>query len=103
MPTDKKVYATFKTAKQLPANYVHFHPLIYSVENSLPFVKLGEADHWQPDPQPDKLFWRTPILPTTLWVSFAGLLRWYQWFQILSGWLLGTLFIAGVTGIIRKD
>ena len=30
-------------------------------------------------------------------------LRWFLWFQILLGWLLATLFLVGVTGIIRKD
>jgi hypothetical protein len=26
-----------------------------------------------------------------------------QWFQILLGWVLATLFVAGLTGIVRKD
>ena len=30
-------------------------------------------------------------------------LRWFLWVQILLGWLLATLFVAGVTGIIRKE
>jgi hypothetical protein len=30
-------------------------------------------------------------------------LRWFVWVQILLGWLLATLFLAGVTGIVRKD
>jgi hypothetical protein len=102
-PTDKDAYATFKSAQQFPAHYERFHAFIYSVENSLPFVKLGQVERWQADPRPQSSVWRVPILPFTLWVSFAGLLRWYQWLQILSGWVLGTLFIAGVTGIIRKD
>jgi len=100
-PTDKEAYAAFKTAHQFPAYYQRFHAFIYSVENSLPFVKLGQVDHWQADPLPQTFVWRIPIL--SYWVSFAGLLRWYQWFQILSGWVLGTLFLAGLTGIIRKD
>jgi hypothetical protein len=27
---------------------------------------------------------------------------WFLWFQILFGWLLATLFIAGVSGIVHK-
>ena len=103
MPTDKDAYATFKAARQLPAHYEIFHASVYSVENSLPFVKLGQVDHWQADPRPQSFVWCAPIFRFPVCVSFAGLLRWYQWLQILSGWVLGTLFIAGVTGIIRKD
>ncbi len=102
-PTDKVAYTTFKAARQFPAQDEGFHAFIYSVENSLPFVRLGQVDHWQPDPHPKNQVWRVPILPFAVWLSFAGLLRWYAWLQILSGWVLGTLFIAGVTGIIRKD
>jgi hypothetical protein len=102
-PTDKEAYVTFKSGGQVPANYARFNALIYSVENSLPFVKLGQADRWQPDPHPSSFVRPVSIFPFTFFVSFAGLLRWYQWSQILFGWLLGTLFIAGVTGDVRKD
>jgi len=29
--------------------------------------------------------------------------RWFLWGQILLGWLLATLFIAGVSGIVHKE
>jgi hypothetical protein len=102
-PTDRDAYATFKNARQFPAHYERFHALIYSVENNLPFVKLGQVDHWQPDPRPQRHIWRVPLIPCGVWMSFAGILKWYGWWQILSGWVLGTLFIAGITGIIRRD
>ena len=103
VPTDKDAYVIFKDAQQFPAHYERFHALIYSVENSLPFVKLGQVDRWQPDPRPQRFVWRVPLARFSIWLSFSGLLRWYQWLQILAGWVLGTLFIAGITGIIRKD
>jgi hypothetical protein len=31
------------------------------------------------------------------------LLRTYLWLQIIAGWLLSAIFIAGVTGLIRND
>jgi sRNA-binding regulator protein Hfq len=40
------------------------------------------------------LSWRVPG---------PGLLRLFHWAQILLGWLLATLFVAGVTGVVRKE
>jgi hypothetical protein len=31
------------------------------------------------------------------------MLRYYLWLQIIAGWLLSAIFIAGVTGLIRND
>ena len=52
-PTDKQAYDSFKQNSQLPHNYEGFHPFVYSLENSFPLVKLGQVDHWQPDPNAD--------------------------------------------------
>jgi hypothetical protein len=102
-PIDKDAYATFKADRSFPAHYEKFNAFVYSVENSLPFVKLGQVDRWQPDPHPQTCVWRVRIFPLIIWVSFAAFLQWFLWIQILSGWILGTLFLAGVTGIIRKN
>lgn len=102
-PTDKDAYAAFKAARQLPSHYPSFSAFIFSVENTLPFVKLGQVDRWQTDPRPTCLIRRVPVLAFPIKLSLAAFLRWYQRLQILSGWILGTLFIGGVTGIIRKD
>jgi len=142
VPTDKDAYVSFKQDGRPPAHYIRFYPLVYSVENSLPLVKLGQADKWQPDPDkglphqttlpPDSP--DSPETPNTQpkplfrrfngFLVFFGLqknareqrrarlsrlemsptfLRWFLWFQILLGWLLATLFLAGVTGLIRKE
>jgi hypothetical protein len=102
-PTDKEAYGTFKASRQFPAHYERFHAFIYSIENSLPFIKLGQVDHWQADPRPESFVWHAPIFRLSVCLSLAGVLHWFQWLQILSGWVLGTLFIAGVTGVIRKE
>jgi len=33
----------------------------------------------------------------------GSLVLYYRWLQIIGGWLLGAIFIAGVTGLIRND
>jgi hypothetical protein len=31
------------------------------------------------------------------------MLRYYLWMQIIAGWLLSAIFIAGITGLVRND
>jgi hypothetical protein len=54
VPTDKDAYAEFRKSRTLPHNYPHLSPVIFSIETSLPLVKLGQADKWQPDPNPER-------------------------------------------------
>lgn len=134
-PTDPEAYEWYKKKSQPPAYYTGFSPLVYSVENSLPLVKLGQTDRWQPDPggippprEPvlrrvsdvirtassprswgrafrhswclatsPRLFWRV-FLRTTASPIF---LQRFLWFQIIAGWILATLFAAGVAGLIK--
>lgn len=106
VPTDAAAYEAFKQNHQwLPAHYEHFHASMYSLENTFPIVKLGQAETWQPDPSPQRFVKRLRLWPTasSIWISLAGLLWWFHWAQILFGWLFATMFIAGVTGLIRKD
>jgi hypothetical protein len=194
VPTDKDAYNELKLGKRLPPHYPRFAPLIFSLENSLPLVKLGQADKWQPDTElsGQTTSPRNSELPTLLSLmdgsSFAGappnsavvapgvgttaapapvakvpesspdeaslahheltvepvppmfaalrrgvgrilhatglqpdssgqtpttplsrhgtspkFLKWFIWIQILLGWLFATLFVAGVTGIVRKQ
>jgi hypothetical protein len=129
-PTDKDSYEYFTNGATNggapPPHYTRFSPSVYSIENSLPLVKLGQADHWQPDPQKIPVvsgsllsvaywqnifswFWGLATSPKSWWSSFLEVtlspvfLRRFVWFQIIFGWILATFFAAGVTGIIRKD
>jgi hypothetical protein len=33
----------------------------------------------------------------------GAVLRYYLWLQVIAGWLLSAIFIAGVTGLIHSD
>jgi hypothetical protein len=90
-PTDKDAYCHFHAKGWAPNHYQRFTASVYSLENSLPFVNLGQKDHWTPDPNPQASRWMSAIL------------RWFRWGQVLAGWLLATLFVAGVTGVVRKE
>jgi hypothetical protein len=89
VPTEKEAYQDFRAVRQVPPHYPTFSPLVYSAENSLPLVKMGQTDKWQPDPEPGSLL--------------ATSVTWFLRIQILLGWLLATLFVAGVSGIVHKE
>jgi hypothetical protein len=91
IPTEKDAAATFLSAHQPPPSYEHFHALAYSAENTFPLVKLGQTDRWAPNPNQRSLS------------SWGGVLRWFQWAQIVLGWIFATFFVAGVSGAVRRD
>ena len=104
VPTDKDSYSSFKSMGTVSGNHVRFHPLIYSADNALPLVKLGQIDHWQPDPNPDIHVW--PLFTaggSTFSASGAEILLWFRWIQILLGWFLTTMGVAAISGIVRKE
>jgi hypothetical protein len=111
-PTDKDAYAEFRKGRT-PAHYQPFNPLIYSIENCIPLVKLGQDERWQPDPNPQRC--APPVAGGKLrrvldsaldpfvpdWAMTPAALRWIRWIMIGLGWLLATFFVAGLSGIIR--
>jgi hypothetical protein len=111
-PTEKDAYDEFREGRT-PVRYQPFNPLIYSVENCIPLVKLGQDDRWQPDPNPQR---RVPAVAVGKlsravdsmldfvvrdWAVTPRALRWFRWIMIGLGWLLATFFVAGLTGIIK--
>jgi hypothetical protein len=66
-----------KQGDPLPA----FQPWIYSLDVLLPVVNLHQEEFWIPQ----------------------GVARWWAWFSILAGWLLTTVVIAALTGLLKKD
>jgi hypothetical protein len=89
------------STKDTPA---HAKPnaIIYSIDLFVPVIDLRQATLWQPDP--DKkgtvTIQRLKSNPT---VPVSGrCLRWWMWFHIAAGWVLTTLFVVGLTGLIRS-
>lgn len=63
----------------------------YTLDVLLPLVDLGQQKKWLPTPG---AFW-------AVWIGWL-VVGWY-WTTILLGWLLGTVVIAGLSGILRRD
>ena len=75
------------------------HPLLYSLDLFLPFVNLHQELYWWPD----EASRGECILAGRRIRVHGSTLRLYLWLQIIAGWLLSAIFIAGVTGLIRND
>jgi len=104
-PTDKAAYNAFTTIDGVSDSYPGFHPVLYSIESSQPFVKFGQMDHWQPDPgRLQKEPWKRFGLDWFSWfLSLSGLLSLTHSSQVLLGWFLTTMAVAGLTGLVRRE
>jgi len=75
------------------------NPLLYSIDVFVPFVNLHQEHYWWPSAEASG---ECRVLGWNIHVN-GGILRAYLWTQIIAGWLLSAIFIAGVTGLIRSD
>jgi len=105
IPTNKDAYESFVANKKLPGYYESFHALLYSMETSFPLVKFGVQDKWALGPNEQRsncqpAGWASRFL---LRIRSPRFVRWFRWVQICLGWILATLFVGGVSGLIRKD
>ena len=80
-------------------NYERLYPLLYSLDVFLPFVNLHQEHYWWPNSsQTGEL----AIGGFRLRVR-GSLVLYYMWMQIMAGWLLSAIFVAGITGLMRSD
>ncbi len=80
-------------------HYERLHPFLYSLDVFLPVVNLHQEHYWWPDSESTG--------PCTLFgYEFrlrGSLVRYYLWLQVISGWLLSAILVAGLTGLMRSD
>lgn len=69
-------------------SYPRFNPAIYSADTLLPIVALEMQSFWIPDDRKG---------PLGEWA------RYFLWFQIIMGWGLSLLAVAGFSGLIKSD
>jgi hypothetical protein len=98
-PTKENAYVSRGDGTQrLSENYPKFNSFIYSLEMFTPLLKLEMGDYWQPNAnRGEQLVMRGISLPTN-----GSLLRGYLWFHIILGWVLTTLWVGGLTGLVKK-
>lgn len=109
VPNDRDAYEIFEKRGYPPDYYPKFNPLVYSFEHSFPLITLGVKDHWAPAPTAAV---RLPVLQWSISQAVSNHLsrveavwpfRYWLWFQVPAGWGLATLFVVGLTGVIKGD
>ncbi len=67
---------------------VWFNAFIYSLDTFLPIISLHQKEYF---------------IPRGNWSWGGTFVAAYYWLHILAGWVLVTLGVAGITGIVKKD
>jgi hypothetical protein len=80
-------------------HYEKLHPFLYSLDVFLPFVNLHQEHYWWPDSETSG---QCVLFGYQLRLR-GSLVRHYLWLQVISGWLLSAILVAGLTGLMRSD
>lgn len=84
-------------SRELSDVYPKFNFLVYSVDTFVPLIDLHQSKYWHPNA--NRGYELLSIKGFSL--HTGGLLRLYLWIHIVMGWLLSTLLVVGVTGLVR--
>ena len=98
--TQERAYASGTgtgSTRNIAQDYPKFDPVLYSVDMFVPVVTFHQASYWLPDTNRGNVVVRIGSFV----VLTGGLLRYYLVLHILMGWVLTTLLIVGLTGLIR--
>lgn len=104
-------YLAANPGKPVPARYTEFNSFLYAADAFLPVIELGQDLAWEPTTVRDP---RSSPLPTDssphaknirgLAEAYAhGAHRVVYWTEEVLGWIFVSLFIAGMSGIMKKE
>lgn len=74
--------------EELFPEYPEFNALLYSVDVFIPFFALHQEPYWYPKPLDDD-------------PPYLRLLTLWYWFEIAAGWVLTSLLLLSITGLLR--
>jgi sRNA-binding regulator protein Hfq len=82
---------------KISEKYPVFNAFFYSLESFTPLLKLDQSAHWRPNANHGA---KVPLF--RFWAPRTGdLLRYYLYFHIAAGWLLTSLWVGAVTGLVK--
>jgi hypothetical protein len=76
---------TLDAATDVTGRTQAFNAFIYSLEKFVPLLDLGMGDLWAPNPS----------VPGGRWLSY------WLYFHMIAGWILTTLWVAALTGLLK--
>lgn len=83
--------------RPIAENYPRFNAFVYSLESFTPLLKLEQSSHWTPNANR-----RTELHLGRVTVPITGsLLRAYLWCHIILGWILSSLWVGSITGLVK--
>lgn len=74
-----------------------FSAIIFSLESFTPLLRLDQSANWTPNAYRGKRFGLGKFGSITV----GGLLRAYLWFHIIAGWVLTSLWVGSITGLVK--
>lgn len=83
---DSAVTAQFRNARFASGEYPSFYPALYALDNVVPILSLRQSETWRINAS----------APHGLLVSILNIAA------SVAGWLLSTIAVLGLTGLIRK-
>jgi hypothetical protein len=100
-PTKSDAYKTIPgtNIQYIRADYPEPYAFMYSLDLFLPIVNFRVAEYWQPNDN------KTAQLNVfdLFSIPISGLfLQIYLWFHIALGWLLTSLLVVGLSGLVRR-
>ena len=81
------------------SGYPEFSPILFSVDIFIPFLNLHQEPFWYPAPDGGHQHWWGNAEDGEF--SWWGWLEGWYWFQIIAGWVLTSLFLLSITGLLR--
>jgi hypothetical protein len=97
-PTRERVYLDEHViaAGKMPDDYPVLNSLVYSLDAFVPFVDFHQEDYWLPNAN------RYCDI-ANVHIPCGSMLRMYLWAHISLGWIVATVFAAGLTGLVKRE
>ena len=84
-------------ARRISEAYPVFNSFVYSMDVFVPVVDLHQVKYWLPNANRG-----SELVPTgSAAFCTGGLLLFWLWIETALGWILTTLFLVGITGLVR--
>ena len=93
-------------------DYPNFNPFVYSLDMFVPLVDLRQAAYWLPSVGKSDEIKKTSESISTgvskdedkkeIMITGVGFLRLYMWLHILAGWILTSLLVVGLSGLVKR-